>query len=220
MIVDRSGVLDLTGALNELDVVNEFIYLESSVNNTGDCTAEINRRITMAKSSMARLTKIWKDRAISLAVKTRLVRTLVFSIFLYGAETWTVLASGRKKIDTFEMWCWRRMIRIPWTAHRTNASILQQLKIKRRLSTIYLQRVLQFFGHISRRRKTSLERLVVTGGGEVQGRCGRGRSPTRWSDQVKRATGSSLYESLRRTEVREDWMLFVGRIGEDHDPQS
>lgn len=144
MIVDRFNTLQLTDRLNEYELVDSFIYLGSTITNNGNCESEIRRRIGMAKTAMSRLTKIWKDRSISQKTKIRLVRTLVFSIFLYGAETWTLRANERQKIDAFEMWCWRRMLRISWTVHRTNVSILNELKIKTRLSAICLQRVLQF----------------------------------------------------------------------------
>lgn len=89
----------------------------------------------MAKQAMTKLIRIWKDPNISQMTKVRLVRTLVFSIFLYSAESWTIRKSERTKIEAFEMWCWRRMLRIPWTARRTNVCILSQLRVTTRLST-------------------------------------------------------------------------------------
>ncbi|CAH2260598.1 jg18276 [Pararge aegeria aegeria] len=112
---------------------------------------------------MSQLHRTWKDRNISIKTKVRLVRALIFPIFTYAAETWTIKAADRQRIDAFEMWCWRRMLRIPWTARRTNASILRQLKITRRLSTTCLKRILEYFGHIARRDGDNLENIVVTG---------------------------------------------------------
>ena len=180
------------------------------------------RRIGMAKNSMSKLSKIWRDRGITTATKMRLVKALIFPIFLYGVETWTIKARERQRIDAFEMWCWRRMLRIPWTARRTNVSILQELGIRDRLSSICLQRVLRFFGHITRRDHDSLEKLVVNGG--VEGSRGRGRFPTRWTDQVRAATGSSVVNAIRAAESRERWRATVRRVMrervEGHDPQS
>ena len=141
----------------------------------------------MAKGAMSNLNTIWKSRNIHLSTKIRLVKSLVFSIFLYGAETWTMKSRERARIDALEMWCWRRLLRVPWTAHRTNTSILTELKIEERLSTVCMRRVLQYFGHIARRGPDNLERVFLTG--SVEGNRGRGRSPMRWSDQVKEVTG-------------------------------
>ncbi|XP_077290894.1 uncharacterized protein LOC143914511 [Arctopsyche grandis] len=118
-------------------------------------------------------------------------------------------AADRRRIDAFEMWSWRRLLRVPWTDKRTNVSILEELKIKDRLSTICLKRILQFFGHIARRGEESLEWLVVVG--SVEGRRARGRSPARWTDQVSAATGASTVASLRLAEFRTEWRQLVDR---------
>ncbi|XP_062532329.1 uncharacterized protein LOC134201487 [Bombyx mori] len=157
----------------------------------------------MAKSSMSQLQKIWKNRGIGLKTKTRLVRTLVFSIFLYGAATWTLKAADRMRIDAFEMWCWRRMLRIPWTAFRTNVSILKQLGIKIRLSTVCLKRILEYFGYIARKDGDNLEKLMITG--KVEGNRSRGRSQTRWSDQIRTALDSTVYSTLHDAVDRGQW---------------
>lgn len=217
MIVDRFGTLRLTGLLSQYDLVDSFNYLGSSITSDGNCEAEVRRRIIMAKSAMTRLTKVWRDRSISKSVKVRLVRALVFSVFLYGAETWTLRSSERQKIDAFELWCWRRMLRIPWTAHRTNVSVLSELKIRTRLSSICLQRVLQFFGHIARRDGDNLEKLIVSG--NVPGKRARGRSPTRWTDQVQQSTTRPFFQALRDAEDRARWKQLTERIGGNHDHQ-
>ncbi|KAJ0176355.1 hypothetical protein K1T71_007534 [Dendrolimus kikuchii] len=118
--------------------------------------------VTRFQSAMDRLGKIWRNRNITKATKMRLLRALVFPIFLYGAETWTIRESERKKIDALEMWSWRRMLRLAWTQFRTNVSILEELDIKQRLSSIVQGRILTFFGHITRREDTSVERLTMT----------------------------------------------------------
>ena len=112
MVVDRANKLQLTGAL-DLETVNDFVYLGSNISNTGSCEKEIRRRIGMAKSAMSQLQKIWKDRSISRKTKVKLVNSLVFSIFNYGVETWTLKKADRDRIDAFEMWCWRKMLQIP-----------------------------------------------------------------------------------------------------------
>lgn len=207
MVVDRAGTFVRTGELTELEFVNEFVYLGTLISNQGGCDKEIRRRTQMAKAAMSKLTRIWQNRKVSNTTKTRLVRALVFSIFLYGSESWSIRAADRKKIEAFEMWCYRRMLRIPWTAKRTNKSILDQLKITTRLSTICYRRVLSYFGHIARRQPDNLDKLVIVG--KVEGKRLRGRSPTRWSDQIQNITGLSIPTALRQAEDRVVWRRLV-----------
>lgn len=215
MIVDRSNKLQLTGALS-LETVEDFIYLGANINNTGSCEKEIRRRIGMAKTAMTQLQRIWRDRNISRKTKIKLVNSLVFSIFSYGAETWTLKKADRDRIDAFEMWCWRRMLQIPWTAFRTNVSILRELKIKTRLSTLCLRKILEFFGHIARKEGHNLEQLMVTG--KVDGKRPRGRSPTRWTDQIRTNLDTNLHDALHAAKERNKWRDTIKRIG-NHDPQ-
>jgi hypothetical protein len=222
MVVDRHNQLEISNTLNGMEVVHKFVYLGSLLLDSGDCVEEIKRRIAMAKNAMTRLDKIWKDRGISRATKVRLVRALVFPIFSYGGETWTIKARERQRIDAFEMWCWRRLLRIPWTARRTNTSILIELSITDRLSSLCLKQVLRFFGHIARRGEESLEKLVVLGG--VEGSRGRGRAPTRWTDRIRAATGTTVVGAVRMAMCRERWRTLIHDVVTaervpGHDPQ-
>ena len=218
MIVDREGGTARTGELHDLEQVHDFVYLGSVVSDNGGCKEELGRRIQMGKQAMTRLDKIWRDRGISRCTKVRLVKSLVFSVFLYGVETWTMKSYERARIDAFEMWCWRKLLRIPWTAHRTNVSILQELQIKTRLSVVCLKRVLGLFGHIVRREPDNLERTILFGG--VEGKRARGRIPTRWTDQIREVTGGSLYEAAERARDRVEWRYVIDQWGLDnHDPQ-
>ncbi|XP_072934917.1 uncharacterized protein [Epargyreus clarus] len=220
MVVDRANKLELRGLLG-LQIVENFIYLGSDISSNGSCEGEIRRRISMAKNAMSQLQTIWKDRNISTRTKTKLVRTLVFSIFMYGTETWTLKAADRKRIDAFEMWCWRKMLRIPWIAHRTNVSILKQLSIRTRLSTICLQRILEYFGHIARKSGDNLEKLMVTG--KIEGKRPRGRSPIRWSDQVRTSLHTSVHDAMQTAENRSKWRDIIRTVLNTnhggHDPQ-
>lgn len=219
MIVDRAQKLADIDDIG-VDVVQNYIYLGSQICNDGSCEPEIRRRIAMAKDAMTRLNGLWKNRGITNTTKMRLVRALIFPIFLYGVETWTIKARERQRIDAFEMWCWRRMLRIPWTAKRTNVSILSQLKIKERLSATCYQRVLSYFGHIMRREDDSLEKLVIVG--NTEGKRSRGRSPTRWSDQLKTTKATKFYDVVSIASDRSRWRQFVrARITHhDHDLQT
>ena len=218
MVVDRANKLQLTGAL-DLETVNDFVYLGSNISNTGSCEKEIRRRIGMAKSAMSQLQKIWKVRSISRKTKVKLVNSLVFSIFNYGVETWTLKKADRDRIDAFEMWCWRKMLQIPWFAFRTNESILRELNVKTRLSSLCLRRILEFFGHIARKEGHNLEQLMVTG--KVDGRRPRGRSPIRWSDQIRTSLNTNLHEALHGAKDRHRWRDIVRTkiLRGNHDPQ-
>ncbi|CAH2245851.1 jg8526, partial [Pararge aegeria aegeria] len=143
------------------------------------------------------------------ATKIRLVQTLVFPIFLYAAESWTLREVEKRKIDALEMWCWRRMLEVSWNEFRTNISIIRELDIKQRLSTLVHSRILIFFGLVSRR-DNSIERLVVQG--KVEGTRARGRSPMRWTDQIKSPVGGPLHECTRLSANREKWRMFVRRV--------
>lgn len=208
MIVDRANnnSPEVTEIAN-CNVVQSYIYLGTLITNTGGCADEIKQCMAITRSSMDRLRKIWRNRNITKATKMRLVKALVFPIFLYGAETWTLRESEKKKIDALEMWCWRRMLGVSWTEFRTNASIIQELGVKQRLSSIVQCRILTFFGHITRREGVSVERLVVQG--KVEGTRARGRSPMRWADQIKTALNGPLHECARRATVRDEWRRIV-----------
>lgn len=210
MIVDRANnnLPDVTQIAN-CKVVSTYIYLGALISNNGGCVDEVKRRMAITRAAMDKMRKIWRNNNITKATKIRLVRTLIFPIFLYAAETWTLRDTEKKKIDALEMWCWRRMLRVSWTEFRTNASILQELGIKQRLSALVQSRILKLFGHISRRNNDSLDRLVVQG--RVEGSRPRGRSPMRWTDQVKAMVGDPVHECTRQTTNRERWRDIVRR---------
>ncbi|XP_063547168.1 uncharacterized protein LOC134754758 [Cydia strobilella] len=202
MVVNCNNVVK-PKAIGNCEVVSSYIYLGSLVPDSGGSVDEIKRRIAITRSAMEKLSEIWRDRNITKATKTRLVRSLVFPVLLYGAETWTVRESERKRIDDLEMWCWRRMLRISWTQRRTNISILQEFKVTQRLSAIVHSRILRYFGHITRKEDDAMERLVVQG--RVDGTRPRLRPSMRWTDQVKALTGSPLNLCGRNAVNREAW---------------
>lgn len=203
MVIDRTNRINTAPTINDIEMVEEINYLGANINRDGNSSIEIKRRIALAKTAMTKLQKIWKDKQITTKTKRKLVETLVLPIALYGAETWTLKAKDIAKLDSFEMWAWRRLLRIPWTAHRTNVSILEELQINVRLSTIVRQRILKFFGHVSRRKDDNLEKLMIQG--KIEGKRPRGRSPKRWMDQMKHFTGNSLQDNMRCITDRDRW---------------
>jgi hypothetical protein len=129
---------------------------------------------------------------------------------LYGSETWTLNVEDVKRINAFEMWAYKRMLRISWKEKRTNSSILAVLNVETRLAVVCKQRILRFFGHIIRRDGLSLEKMMIEG--KIEGKRSRGRTPMRWIDQIKTITGYPLEEAIRSAENRELWKEIVANV--------
>ena len=188
-----------------IEVVNSYVFLGSKVVKDGGCGSEIGRRIVLGKTAMAGLGKLMKDRDISKTTKVKIINTLVFPVVLYGSECWTVKKAERKKIDAFELWCWRRMLRISWTDKRTNKSILEEIKPSYSLETIVVKHRLSYFGHIIRSK--GMEQDIMLG--KVQGRRRRGRQRIRWLEGVTKETGKSLRELSMLAQDRTAWRKYV-----------
>ena len=132
----------------EIEAVTEFIFLGSKINMDGDCTHEIKRRLLLGRKTMANLDNTLKSRDITLPTKIRIVKAMVFPVVTYGSESWTIKKADRQKIDAFELWCWRKLLRIPWIARRTNHSILVEVKQDLSLEALMMKLKLRYFGHI------------------------------------------------------------------------
>ena len=154
---------------NRWEIVADFIFLGSKITADGDCSHEIKRCLLLGRKAMTNLDSILKSRDITLPAKVRLVEAMVFPMVMYGCESWTVKKAEHRRIDAFELWCWRRFLRVPWTARRSNQSIL---KISPGCSLEGMMLKLQYFGHLMRR-VDSLEKTLMLGG--IGGRRRRGR---------------------------------------------
>ena len=128
----------------------------------GDCSHEIKRRLLLGRKVKTKLDSILKSRDITLPTKVCLVRAMVFLVIMYGCESWTVTKAERRRIDAFELWCWRRLLRVPWTAKRSNQSILKEINSEYSLKGLILKLNLQYFGHLMQR-TDSLERTLMLG---------------------------------------------------------
>jgi hypothetical protein len=209
MIIDRDQDEGRT-VIPNIDTVRNFKYLGAIINNKGTCDEEIRSRCGQARSAMSSLEKIWKDKAITRQTKIRLTRTLVFSIATYGCETWSLTKTDRKRIDAFEMWCWRRLLRVPWTAKRTNESILNEIKPEKRLTGVVEDRILRFFGHMARKRTTEIGSEILFG--KTDGSRRRGKPRGRWLDQIKTLTGNTLETNRGIAQDRRTWRDFVNVV--------
>ena len=127
---------------------SDFIFLGSKITADGDCSHEIKRCLLLGRKVMTNLDSILKSRDINWPTKVRLVKAMVFPVVMYGCESWTVKKAERQTIDAFELWCWRRVLRVPWTARRSNQSILQEIGPGCSLEGIMLKLKLQYFGHL------------------------------------------------------------------------
>ena len=209
MIVGGDGVEEpLLVDGTEVEQVTQFNFLGSLITTSGGCAVEIRRRLAMAKSAMVGLNKIWADRGITKATKTRLVSALIFPIATYGCETWSLTKSDQRRINSFELWCWRRMLRITWIMKRTNESVIQEVQPKKRLLSLIQSQMLSYFGHIARRDGDCLEKVIMQG--RVEGNRKPGRPRARWIDQIKSVARSrSLQELYSLTKDRLRWRTIV-----------
>ena len=137
--------------------MSDFILGGSKITADGDCSHEITRCLLLGRKVMSNLDNIFKSRDITLPTKVRLVKAMFFPVITYGCESWTVKKDERPRIDAFELWCWRRLLRVPWTARRSNQSILKEISPRISLEGMILKLKLQYFGHLMRRVDT-LER--------------------------------------------------------------
>ena len=154
-----------------METVADFILRGSKITVDGDCSHEIKRRLLLGRKVMTNLESIFKSRDITLPTKVCLVKTMVFPVVMYGCESWTV-KKAEHWIDAFELWCWRRLLRVPWTARRSNQSILKEISPGCSLEELMLKPKLQYFGHLMWR-VDSLEKTLMLGG--IGGRRRRGR---------------------------------------------
>ena len=133
------------------ETVAEFIFLGSKITADGDCSHEIKRCLLLGRKVMTNLDSIWKSRDITLPTKVRLVKAMVFPVVMYGCESWTIKKAEHWRIDAFELWCWRRLLRVLWTARRSNQSVLKEISPGCLLEELMLKLKLQWFGHLIQR---------------------------------------------------------------------
>jgi len=154
-----------------VETVADFVFLGSKITAGGDCSHESKRCLFLGRKVMTNLDGILKSRGITLPTKVHLVKAMVFPVVMYGCESWTIKKAEHQRIDAFELWCWRRLLRVPWTARRSNQSILKEISPRCSLEGLMLKLKLQYFGHLMRR-ADSLEKTLMLG--KIEGRRRRG----------------------------------------------
>ena len=154
-----------------VETVADFILWASKITADGDCSHEIKRSLLLGRKVMTSLDIILKSRDITLSTKVCLVKAMIFLVVMYGYESWTIKKIGGQRIDAFELWCWRRLLRVPWTARRSNQSILKEIRPEYSLEGLMLKLKLQYFGHLMQRADSFEKTLML---GKIEGRRRRG----------------------------------------------
>ena len=157
---------------NRWETVTDCIFLGSKITADGDCSHEIKRHLLLGRKVMTSLDSILKSRDITLPTKVCLVKAMVFPVVMYGCESWTIKKAEHWRIDAFELWCWRRLLRVPWTARRSNQTILKEISPGCSFKGLMLKLKLQYFGHLMQR-ADSLEKTLMLG--KIEGRRRRGQ---------------------------------------------